>query len=363
MDICRTFCMLIASLCSCALPIACFPQASTGVLAPVNCSAAEIHVLGAGSTTSYPLLIDLMNQYNRLHPGICISYRALGSKAGVRMLSNRTALFAVSEIPVADDQLALINGNVIQIPFALNAVVPIYSLPQVPKLRLSGGALANIFLGKITKWNDPEIAIGNPGINLPELNISVYHDFPMGNRHGTFDTTVFAEYLAKVSPAFNDELARNTDNWPLPSWKYKGATGALGFVHSTPGAIGYIWWIRSYVGEHIAEVKNFQGEYVLVSPQSVTTASASLIAVMRSLPSDFRVSIINAPGKASFPITSFAWILFYQNPVTKKEDRAFLDFLKWVLADGQKLEQTLNYPTLPEELVSMELGYLKDNTK
>jgi phosphate transport system substrate-binding protein len=304
-----------------------------------------------------------MNQYNRLHPGICISYRALGSRTGVRMLSDRTALFAVSEIPIADDQLALMNGNVIQIPFALNAVVPIYNLSQVPRLRLNGGTLANIFLGKITKWNDPEIAKGNPGVDLPALEIGVYHDFPRGNRHGTFDTSVFAEYLAKVSPAFHDELARNTGNWPLPSWKYKGATGALGFVRSTPGAIGYIWWIRSYVGEHIAEVENFQGEYVLVSPQSVTAASDLPIPAMRSLPSDLRVSIIDAPGKASFPIASFAWILFYRNPVTTKEDRALLDFLEWVLADGQELEQTLNYPTFPDELVRMELGHLKDNTQ
>ena len=358
MVVLRTFCVLCVAL-GCFLMNA-WPLSSLGVEASHQrgCADAAIRLEGAGTTTIYPLLSALIELYDHEHPDTCISYRAVGSRAGVRMLSNRTAIFAVTDLALTDEQLDSLKSSIIQIPIAINAVVIIYNLPQAPSIRLSSSAIASIFLGKITKWSDPAIVKDNPDIKLPELDIRVFQDFPDGSHDGNLNTTIISDYLANSSPSFRDELDRRAKNWPLARIPYKGATGALGFVHSTPGAIGYTWWPGPHFREPIAVIGNNEGRYVTVSPQSVTSAGASAIAAVQSHPTDYRVSLTNTLGDSSYPIASFAWVAFYRGSEYKEENRVVLDFVKWLLADGQELMRAQEYPVLPADLSRMELQYL-----
>jgi phosphate transport system substrate-binding protein len=240
----------------------------------------------------------------------------------------------------------------------VNAVVPVYNLPQVPQLRFTGSTLAGIFLGTITKWNDPAIAKDNPGVDLPRMDIKVKHDFPSASRSGTLDTYVMADYLSKVSAAFKTALTSPSGNWPVASPIYKGAEGTAGFVRHTPGAIGYVWQNRVHGTEQYGIVQNLDGEFIAASPESLTAASTSAISSIKTESPDFRVSITNAPGKASYPIASFTWLLLYENPKEEKQNETMVSFLKWVLTDGQKVALKLGYPALPNDLVQMELKQL-----
>ena len=319
---------------------------------------ANAQIDGSGSTTVNQLLQAWINEYTRLHSGPRISYRPIGSNAGFRMLASGTAFFATTDVPVSDDQLAKANSRILQLPIVVNAVVPVYNLPQAPQLRFSGDTLAGIFLGKITKWNDAAITKDNPGVDLPTMDIKVKHDFPSASLSGTLDTYVMADYLSKVSPAFKTVLADSSGNWPVANNVYKGAEGTAGFVRHTPGAIGYVWQSRFHGTEQYGIVKNADGEFIAASPESLTAASASAMSSIKPLAPDFRVSITNAPGKASYPIASFTWLVLYENPKEKKQNEVMIDFLKWVLTDGQKVALKLGYPALPSDLVQMELQQL-----
>ena len=335
-------------------------------LGPTRCNAWQqnsgvpgIRIDGAGSTTIDPLLSAWIDEYSRLHHGTGISYQALGSVASIRMLISRTKSFAVTDVPIADDRLAKASGRILQIPVALNAVVPVYNLARVSQLRFSGNTLAGIFLGKITKWDDPAIANDNPDVDLPPTDIKVRHEFP----NGSVETHVIAEYLSKVSPAFRATIVNPSANWPLASYRYKGAEGTAGFVSQTPDSFGYlplaIARARSREGSlKYAAVKNSDDEFVMASPESVTAASASAISSIRTQTPDFRVSITNARGKASYPIASFTWLLLYQNPKDKQKNEVMVDFVRWLLTDGQELALKLGYPALPSNLVQIELQSL-----
>src|SRR5215467_7034513 len=282
---------------------------------------------GAGSNTINPLFQAWAKEYAGLHPGVRISYTSIGSNGGFRALASGQAFFGVTDVPISDDQLAQAKGRILQLPIVVNAAVPVYNLPVVPPLRFSGSTLAGIFLGKITKWNDPAIASDNPGVDLPAMDIQVRHAFPNGGA----ETQVMAGYLSNVSPAFKAAIANSSANWPLASHSYKGATGTPGFVSKTPDSFGYLPFViaQAFSREDslkYAAVKNLDGEFVTASPESITAASASA----KIEPSDFRVSLTNAPGKASYPIASFIWLLMYENPKDKKQNEAMTGFLKWV---------------------------------
>ncbi len=323
-------------------------------------NALQTRINGAGSQALAPLVRAWIDEYTRLHPGLQMSYMAIGSRGGFRMLASGTAFFAATDVPISDDQLAQANGRILHLPIAVNAVVPVYNIPQVSQLRFSGDTLAGIFLGKITKWDDPAIANDNPGVNLPAMDIKVRHEFP----DGSVETHVIADYLSKVSPAFKTAVASpSSANWPLASYKYKGAEGSAGFVSQTVGSFGYlplaIARAQSRGGSlKYAAVKNSNGEFVMASPESVTAAGASAMSSIQAQAPDFRVSLTNAPGKLSYPIASFTWLLLYENSKETKENEVMVDFLKWVLADGQKLALKLGYPALPKDLVQMELKRL-----
>lgn len=319
----------------------------------------ELRVDGAGSTTVYPLLSAWIGEFNYLHPQTQIKYRAIGSTAGTYEFTNRRVLFAATDIPLSDDQLKKIDGRILQLPVALNAVVPAYNLAHVPELHLSGSSLADIFLGKITKWNDPAIAAENPGIGLPVLDIKVIHSFPNGNR----ETSVMADYLAKISPAFKAALDSSSGDWPLKSKSYQGALGAQGFIHDTPGAIGYVWQNRVYGSEQYALVKNIQGEYVAASPESLAAAAAGAVPVIRAEATDFRMSITNSAVAKSYPISSFTWLLLRVDSKATAEYGALIDFINWVLADGQKIAVKRGYPALSGDLVKSELQRVNLDTQ
>jgi phosphate transport system substrate-binding protein len=311
------------------------------------------------STRLSPAWID---EYTSLHPGARILYQSIGSGGGIQALTNRKISFATSNGPMTDDQLARAPGRILHLPVALDAVVPIYNLVQVPHLRLSSDTLAGIFLGKITKWDDPAIATDNPGLELPRMGIKVAHEFQNPGQHDTF---YLADYLSKVSPAFRDTRAHSS-SWPLSNAGegHLGGAGVTGFIAETPGSIGYVWWDRArHSSLQQAAVKNSDGEFVMASPESLTAAAAAIAPLMRKQAPDLRILITNAPGETSYPISYFIWLIFYEDSPEKKQHQVMTDFVKWALTDGQKVAVKLGFPALPYNVVKLELQRLGVSTK
>jgi phosphate transport system substrate-binding protein len=313
-------------------------------------AAQTIRINGAGATFPYPIYSKWFDDYNKLHPNVQINYQSLGSGAGIRQLTEQTVFFGATDGPMTNDQLVAAPGRVLHFPTVLGADVPVYNIPgMTAELKFTGPVLANIFLGKIAKWNDAEIAKINPGVDLPNRDIVVVH---RSDSSGT--TYIWVDYLAKVSPEWKAKTGVATSvNWPTGVGQ-KGNEGVAGFVSQTPGAIGYVELIYA-IQNKIAygSVQNMGGEFVKASEQSVTAAAASAAGKM---PPDFRVSITNAEGKGAYPVSSFTWLLFYENPKDKAQARIMVDFLKWALTDGQKFAGPLGYAPLPAEVVKLEMA-------
>lgn len=355
---CRILALVLTVIAISAVPAESRPADANRNAAKPDAKAIEIRIQGAGSTTVGRLLLAWADAYRRIRPGIRISYQAIGSHGGIRQLISRTAFFAATDMPMSSDQLAASDGRILNFPVTLNAIVPIYNLAELPGLRFSGATLADIFLGKITKWDDPAIANDNPGARLPRMDIKVIHYFP--NR--SVETDILADYLSKASPTFKATLAASGD-WPLAGVRYKGAEGAAAFVPETPGSIGYLpLEIATLRGLEYAAVKNSDGEFVAPSAESVTAAAAAELPSIQTSAPDFRISITNAPGKNSYPIASFIWLAFYQDPGDTKQRDAMVDFLKWILTDGQKLALKVGYPALPNNLIDIELQQLSHHS-
>jgi len=324
----------------------------------------KIRIEGAGSQALEPLVIAWTNAYGRQHPGARISYRALGSKAGLRMLAAGEAFFGAIDAPISDDPLASANGRLLQFPVAVTGVVPVYNLPGVQQqLRFSGSTLAGIFLGTIAKWDAPAIMKDNPGMDLPHVDIKVKHYFP----GGSVESLIMADYLSKVSSAFKTTLATSSNDWPLSSIAYKGGEGMAGFVSETPGSIGYLGLVPARLYEHKGSLKcgavqNSDGEFVTASPESLAAASRSAVSSVQANVTDFRILMTNSPGKTSYPIASFIWFVLYEeaqkSPDGRKKSEIARDFLKWVLTEGQESALKLGFPALPKDLVQMELKRL-----
>jgi phosphate transport system substrate-binding protein len=313
-------------------------------------AAQTIRINGAGATFPYPIYSKWFDDYNKLHPNVQINYQSLGSGAGIRQLTEQTVFFGATDGPMTNDQLVAAPGRILHFPTVLGADVPVYNIPgMTAELKFTGPVLANIFLGKIAKWNDAEIAKINPGVDLPNRDIVVVH---RSDSSGT--TYIWVDYLAKVSPEWKAKTGVATSvNWPTGVGQ-KGNEGVAGFVSQTPGAIGYVELIYA-IQNKIAygSVQNMGGEFVKASEQSVTAAAASAAGKM---PPDFRVSITNAEGKGAYPVSSFTWLLFYENPKDKAQAKIMVDFLKWALTDGQKFAGPLGYAPLPAEVVKLEMA-------
>jgi phosphate transport system substrate-binding protein len=315
-------------------------------------AAQKVQINGAGATFPYPIYSKWFSEYNKLHPNVEINYQSIGSGGGIRQVQAQTVFFGATDGPMTNDQLTAAPGKILHFPTVLGADVPVYNIPNVKsELKFSGTLLADIFLGKVTKWNDAAIAKLNPGISLPATDITVVH-----RSDGSGTTYIWVDYLAKVSPEWKSKVGVNTSvNWPTGVGG-KGNEGVAGLVTQTPGSIGYVELIYAVQNKiSYGAVQNSAGEFVLASEQSVTAAAG---AAASQMPADFRVSITNAPGKGVYPISSFTWLLLYENPKDKAQSKVMVDFVKWALTDGQKFAGPLGYAPLPEAVVKLEMATL-----
>jgi phosphate transport system substrate-binding protein len=331
-----------------------FTLVAIAVLA-TTAAAETIQINGAGATFPYPIYSKWFAEYNRLHPNVQINYQSIGSGGGIRQLIAGTVFFGATDGPMTNEQILSAPTRILHFPTVLGAVVPIYNFPgdRDPELRFTGHVLADIILGRITKWNDPAIAAINPGVALPALDITVVH-----RSDGSGTTYIWCDYLAKVSPEFRKTVGVATSvNWPTGVGG-KGNEGVAGLVKQTPGAFGYVELIYALQNKiAYGSVQNMAGAFVRATVEGVTAAADA--ASDRAMPKDFRVSITNAPGKEAYPISSFTWILLYESPRDKVRGRIMIDFLRWALTDGQKFAAPLGYAPLPAPVVALEIEALK----
>jgi len=315
-------------------------------------AAQTIQINGAGATFPNPIYSKWFSEYNKVKPNIRINYQPIGSGGGIRQVTAQTVFFGATDGPMTEEQILAAPGKILHLPTVLGADVPVYNLPGVSgELRFTGAVLADIFLGKITKWNDPVLVKLNPSAKLPATDITVVH-----RSDGSGTTYIWVDFLAKTSPEWKKRVGVATSvNWPTGVGG-KGNEGVSGLVQQVPGSIGYVELIYALQNKiAYGAVQNLAGEFVRASVPSVTAAAAGAVAKM---PADFRVSITNAEGKGAYPISSFTWLLLYENPKDKAQSKAMVDFMKWALADGQKFAAELGYAPLPAEVIKMELAAL-----
>lgn len=315
-------------------------------------AAQTVQINGAGATFPYPLYSKWFDEYRKTHPQVRINYQSIGSGGGIRQVVNQTVFFGATDGPMTDEQLKAAPGRILHFPTVLGADVPVYNVPGVrTPLKFSGTLLADIFLGKVTKWNDPAIAKLNAGVTLPGTEVVIVH-----RSDGSGTTYIWVDYLSKVSPEWKAKVGVATSvKWPVGVGG-KGNEGVAGLVSQTPGAIGYVELIFALQNKiAYGAVQNAAGEFVAATGQSVTAAAA---AVAGQMPADFRVSITNAPGKGAYPISSFTWLLLYEDAKDKNQSKTMVDFMKWALSDGQKLASAMGYAPLPPDVVKLELAAL-----
>jgi phosphate transport system substrate-binding protein len=306
-------------------------------------SASSTDLTGAGSTFAYPLYSKWSSDY-AAKTGVRINYQSIGSGGGIRQLTEQTVDFGATDGPMSNDELSKAKGGaILHIPTALGADVLTYNLSGLAApLKFSSDVIAGIFLGKITKWNDPAIAALNAGVKLPAQDIVVVH-----RSDGSGTTYVFTDYLATVSPAWAKGPGRGKEvAWPV-GLGGKGNEGVTGQVKQTPGAIGYVELAYAKKnGLPIAVVKNAAGAFVEPTIASITAAAAGVADTLKAS-SDYRISIVNAPGEKAYPISSFTWILLYRNQTDAAKGKKLVDFIRWGLSDGQQVEPELDYAPLP----------------
>jgi len=313
-------------------------------------STGPMTINGAGATFPYPIYSKWFDEYQKAHPDVRINYQSIGSGGGIKQLSAQTVFFGASDGPMTDAQLQAAPGAILHFPTVLGGVVPVYNVTGVTQaLRFNGSVLADIYLGKITKWNDAAIVALNPGVKLPADDIAVVH-----RSDGSGTTYIFCDFLSKVSPDYKQKVGVSTSvNWPAGVGA-KGNEGVSGLVRQTPGAIGYVELIYALQNKmSYGSVQNKAGQFVTASLDSVTAAAAGA-----AMPDDFRVSITNADGAAAYPIASFTWLLLYEHPKDAARGKAMVDFLKWALTDGQRFAPSLGYAPLPQPVVAKEMQAL-----
>jgi phosphate transport system substrate-binding protein len=307
---------------------------------------------GAGATFPYPIYSKWFDVYHVKNPSIQFNYQSVGSGAGIKQVTEGTVDFGATDGPMSDEQMKAFQDkrktSILHFPTVLGAAVPTYNVPGVSSaLNFTPEALAGIFLGKITKWNDPAIAAANKGVNLPANDIVVVH-----RSDGSGTTYIWTDYLSKVSDEWKSKVSRATSvNWPV-GLGGKGNEGVTGLIKQTPNSIGYVELI--YAAQNnipYGAVKNSAGAFLKADLASVSAAAAG---AAKDMPDDFRVSITNAPGKTAYPISSFTWLLIPAKIDNTGKRDAIKGFLKWMLADGQNDAEALSYAKLPKEVVQKE---------
>jgi phosphate transport system substrate-binding protein len=319
-------------------------------------AAAATNLNGAGATFPNPVYQKWFTEYRNAHPDVAINYQSVGSGAGIRQITEGTVDFGASDGPMTDQQIAEVKAkrkiDVLHIPTVLGSDVPAYNLPGITaEVKFTPQILAGIFLGKITSWNDPNIAKANPGVKFPDKPIVVVH-----RSDGSGTTYIWTDYLSKISPEWRDGPGKATSvRWPV-GLGGKGNEGVAGVIRQMEGAIGYVELIYAIQTKiPYGSVQNAAGEFVKASLESTTQAAASV----KQMPADFRVSITNAPGKGAYPIASFTWLLIPVQWQDQGKKQAMVDFLNWMLSNGQGMVQDLSYAPLPNEVVSKVKDTLK----
>ena len=306
-------------------------------------ASAQQLINGAGATFPYPLYSKWFDEYAKLERTARFNYQSIGSGGGIRQITEHTVDFGAADGPMTDDQLKKAAGEIFHIPTVLGAVVAAYNLPGNPKLAFSPDVLADIFLGKITKWNDARIASDNPGAELPDQPIIVVH-----RSDGSGTTYVWVDYLSKVSQEWEQKVGRGTSvKWPIGLGS-KGNEGVAGQVKNMPGALGYVELAYAKTNKLLtASVRNQAGTFIEPSIESTTAAAGAV----KDMPDDFRVSLTNPPGEAAYPIASFTWLLVYRDQPDAVKGQALVKFLWWATHEGQRYASDLLYAPLPAEVV------------
>jgi len=330
-----------------------FGAALSLVLAAGTVSAENILINGAGATFPYPMYSKWFDEYHKKFPNLQFNYQSIGSGGGIQQVTQGTVDFVATDGPMNETQLkefAAKHGGsgILHFPTVMGADVPAYNVAGISQpLNFTPEALAGIFLGKITKWNDPELTKANPGVNLPAKDMIVVH-----RSDGSGTTYVWVDYLSKVSKEWETKVGRGTSvNWPV-GLGGKGNEGVAGQIRQIPNSIGYIELIYAVQNKiSYGKVKNASGAFVEASLASVTAAAAG---AANEMPEDFRVSITNAPGKDAYPVSSFTWLLIPEKISDPTKKKAIKEFLTWMLAEGQNLTEPLAYARLPKAVVAKE---------
>jgi len=314
--------------------------------------AAPINVTGAGSTFDYPAFTKWFEAYKKVDPDVQFNYQSIGSGGGIKNLTSQTVDFGASDAPMTDTAMAAAPGKILHLPIVAGGVAIIYNLPDSPKLKLDGATLAAIYLGNITKWNDPKIAALNPGVSLPDLAV-----VPVHRADGSGTSFIFTDYLSSVNPAWADSVGKGSSvKWPAGiGLAAKGSEGVAGQVKQLPGGIGYAE--LAYADQNkipFADIRNSSGSFISPAPNSVSAALATA-----KIPDDFRFSMVNAPGDQAYPIAGASWVLVYQHQKKAENSQKLVAFLKWAITEGQKLSPSLDYAPLPDEVQQRELKLLQ----
>jgi phosphate transport system substrate-binding protein len=308
----------------------------------VGSAAAQTTLNGAGSTFPYPIYSKWFNEYHKQHPDVEINYQSIGSGGGIRQVTAGTVDFGATDGPMSDEQLKSSKVPIQHVPTVMGSVVPAYNIPGVKEdLKFTPEVLANIFLGKITTWNDPAIQKLNPDVKLPNQNINVVH-----RSDGSGTTYVFTDYLSKVSPDWKNGPGKGTSvKWPVGIGG-KGNEGVAGTIRVVDGAIGYVELIYALQNKiSFGSVKNAAGSFLKADLQNTSAAANGV-----KIPDDYRVSITNSPNKDAYPIATFTWLLIPTKPADATKGKIIKDFLSWMIDDGEKMVESLNYAPLPQEL-------------
>ena len=319
-------------------------------------AADPLMIHGAGATFPYPLYSKWFYEYSNANPGVKFNYQSIGSGGGIKQITAGTVSFGATDAPMTEEGMKKLPGAILHIPTAIGAVVPVYNLDDVPAgLKLTSDILAGIFLGKITRWNDPMIAELNKTGTLPNADIVVAH-----RSDGSGTTDIFTNYLTTVNTEWRAKVGRGPSvNWPVGIGG-KGNEGVAGLVKQTPGAIGYVE--LAYAKQNkmkVASLRNKEGHFVTPTLEATSAAAAGMA---KSMPDDFRVSLVDAPGKESWPISGLTWILVYKDQTDEAMGKAMVQFLKWAIRDGQKMEAALDYAALPKPVAEKVDAALKQIT-
>jgi len=313
-------------------------------------ASAQMLINGAGATFPQPIYTKWFDEYAKVDPSVRFNYQGIGSGGGQKQILSETVDFGASDGPMSDENIAKAPRKLWHIPTVAGAVVVSYNLPGDPAVRLDGPALAGIFLGQITKWNDPVIAGQNPSLTLPDQDILVVH-----RSDGSGTSYIFTDYLSSISPEWKSKVGKNTAvQWPT-GLGGKGNAGVAGQIKQSTGAIGYVE--LAYAKQNhlpFADLKNASGKYIKASIDSVVAALASA-----SIPEDFRFSMVNSTGADAYPIAGATWLLVYQQQKDPAKGRKLVDFLSWAFTSGQKMAADLDYAPLPPTVQARVLARVK----